>query len=560
MGFLPFLQWKHYYPITDFYTEWLAACLGLLALFFSFRRLDRLPLIALIPLSLIPVVWLQHTLGLIAYPQQAFLISLYLLWAALIAMLGHALKNEFGPGKVAEVLAWFILAGGLLNSFCAIFQHYHIGTVFDAFVTPDSAETVYGNLAQQNHFSDYTALGLASLLYLASKERMPWYFPVPFALFMLFTLALSGSRSAWVFLGAMALLSILFYRKERKLLYGSLLLVPVFGIMQFAAHLSFLDPNHATTSADRLLVIARDSGIRLYLWREAWLMFLKAPVLGVGFGQFAWHHFGYGPLFRNPAITGLYSNSHDIVLNFLAETGLMGSLLVFGGLFFWARRIGISSDIHAWWLIACLSILFLHSLDEYPLWYAHFLGLFMLFLGMGESRALRLPFARGAVAFLLISGSYMTTGLMRDYLDLEGLLYPRYHNGKPPLKPAALYAGLQQFRKGTLLAPYVDYSLAEMLPMDGKDLERKLELCERAAHFSPSGIVLYRYAALLALAGREREAEIEVERSASSDPDLLQEAFELYSGLAEKHPDEFLPLVGEVVMKLKEQDLAFRHQ
>ncbi len=562
MGVLPFLQWKHYYPITDFYTEWVAAFLGLCALACNYRRLSKFPLVSLVPLFLMLLVWLQFALGKITYPQQAAMVSLYLVWASLLAMLGYALKGEFGLEKIARTLAWFILAGGFASGAAAVLQHYFNHTAFDAFVTPDVSEAVYGNLAQQNHFSDYMALAMASLLYLAASGKIHRPAALPLGCFLLFMLALSGSRSAWLYLGALTLFSLIYCRKERNrvLLIAALLLVPAFALMQFLAHFPFLSGHGTLTSGDRLLVIGRDSGIRFYLWREAWMMFLKAPLLGVGFGQFAWHHFGYGPIFNDPQITGLYSNAHDIAFHLLAETGLAGTLLVFGGIFFWARRIDIAFDLHAWWLFAVLLIIALHSLDEYPLWYAHFLGIFMLFLGMGEARSLRLPFAQGVMILLLAAGSYWMAGLMRDYLDLEGLLYPSYHNGKPPLKPAALYDALYRFRKGTLLAPYVEYPMAEMMPVDETNLDSKLALSRRALHFSPSGMIVYRRAALLALAGRERAAKLEIGRAASSDPDLLEDALDLYSGLTEKYPGKFEPLVEEVKLKLKERNFAFHHQ
>ncbi len=562
MGVVPFLQWKHYYPITDFYTEWVAAFLGICALACNCRRLSRLPLVSLVPLALMLLIWVQFLLGRMIYPQQAALASLYLVWGALLAMLGYALKDEFGLEKIARTMAWFILAGGLASGVAAVLQHYFDHAAFGVFVTPDASGGVYGNLAQQNHFSDYTALAIASLLYLAASRKIHPLAALPLGGFLLFMLALSGSRSAWLYLAALTVLALLLHGRQRNgvLLTAALLLVPAFALMQFLAHFSFMGGHGTLTSGDRLLVIGRDSGIRFYLWREAWMMFLKSPLLGVGFGQFAWHHFGYGPAFNDPQITGLYSNAHDIAFHLLAETGLAGVLLVFGGIFFWARRIDIAFDIHAWWLFAVLLVIALHSLDEYPLWYAHFLGIFMLLLGMGEARSLRLPGAQGVTILLLAAGSYLMAGLMKDYLDLEGLLYPSYHNGKPPLRPAALYDALYRFRKGTLLVPYVEYPMAEMLPVDETNLDDKLRLSRRALHFSPSGMLVYRRAALLALAGREAAAKLEIRRAASSDPDLLEDALDLYSDLAGKEPGKFEPLVEEVKLKLKERNFAFHHQ
>lgn len=562
MGLLPFLQWKHYYPITDFYTEWTAAFIGFCAILCNFRRLSGIPWISLVPLLLILLVWLQFLLGRIDYPQRAFLVSLYLLWGSLLAMLGYALKAELGLEKVAATLAWFVLAGGAASGIIAALQHYSVHAFFDAYVTPDNGTTVYGNLAQQNHFSDYLALAMASLLYLAASKRIRIFFALPIGLFMLFALALSGSRSAWLYLASLTLMSLFHFRKEKSktLLYGSLLLVPAFALMQFFAHFHFFGTHATLTSGDRLLVIAKDSGIRLYLWREAWMMFLKAPLLGVGFGQFALHHFEYGPLFRDAQITGLYSNAHDVFLHLLAETGLVGVLLVFGGIFLWMRRIDLAFDLHAWWLFTLLSILALHSLDEYPLWYAQFFGLFMFLLGLAEAGSFRMPWARGLLALCLLFGGYFLTGLMKDYLDLERLLYPRYHSGKPPLGHDALYRALYKFRKGTLLTPYVEYPMAEIMPIDEKNLGLKLELGGRAVRFSPAGMVVYRQAALLAMSGREREAKLEIDRAASSDPDLLEEAGDLYAGLAEKAPEKFDPLLEEVAIKLKERNIAFHHQ
>ena len=102
--------------------------------------------------------------------------------------------------------------------------------------------------------------------------------------------------------------------------------------------------------------------------------------------------------------------------------------------------------------------------------------------------------------------------------------------------------------------------MAEMLPVDETNLDGKLRLSRRALHFSPSGMLVYRRAALLTLAGREGAAKLEIRRAAWSDPDLLEDALDLYSDLAEKEPGKFEPLVEEVNLKLKERNFAFHHQ
>lgn len=555
LGVLPFIQWKHYYPITDFYTEWVAGLLGFCAVLSYFRRLDELPVIAVVPLLMIALVWLQYGIGLIDYAEHAVLVSLYLLWGALLITLGHAIRRTIGMDRVVRSTAWFILVGGVLSGIAAIMQHYRIQSFIDHFITPDSSATVYGNLAQQNHFSDYISIALASLLYLVASKRLARLAAIPIGAFLLFVLALSGSRSAWLYLGALSVLGAITGKREQNsvLLYSALLLIPAFLAMQFLPHLHLISGHGAVTSGQRLLT--KDSGIRLYLWREAWMMFRNAPILGVGFGQFAWHHFQYGPLFNDSRITGFYSNSHDLIMNLLAETGIAGTSIVVGGVYLWARRTAMAWDRHALWIFSLLSIFALHSLDEYPLWYAQFLGLCMLLMGMAESRALRIPFLQVALAVTLVLGSYVLVGLMRDYRELEGLLFPDYQSGKPPLAPAALYDRLSHFRRGTLLRPYVDFPIADMMQINSVDLDRKLALSRRVVRYSPSGMIVYRGAAFLAMAGMKKQAVQEVERASCSDPDLLVEAGKLYLSLAKSEPKAFMPLVVEVGDRIRAREI-----
>ncbi len=553
MCILPFLQWKHYFPLTDFYTEWLAALLGFLAISFNFSELRDVPAIALIPLFMTGLVWLQYGLGMIDYVQNVSLVSLYLLWGSLMAVLGFTLKRQFGMEKVVLVLAFSLLIGGILNGVAAVVQHYRIPGFIDRFVTPDLSMAVYGNLAQQNHFSDYLCLSVASLLYLAAAKRIRVIVAMPIGLFLLFVLDLSGSRSAWLYLGAMTVLGLFLAKRSKVLLYGALLLIPAFFAVQFFSQLHFVSMHGTVTSGQRL--ISGESGIRFYLWREAWRMFLESPVLGVGFGDFAWHHFEYGPVFNDPGITGLYNNSHDLLMNLLAETGISGTLLVFGGIVFWARRLNRSFDLKAWWLYSLLAVIAIHSLDEYPLWYAQFLGLFLFLLGSGETRTFSVPFTKALAGMVLVLGSYLLVGLMKDYRELEGLLYPSYQGGKPQLQPAVLFEKLNQFNKFTLLRPYVEYPLSSMLPINPVDLDEKIELSRRAVRFSPAGMTLYRDAALLALAGKESEAKLEIDRASCASPEDLLEAGKLYLSLAGRNSTQFLPLVVEVGNRLKLREI-----
>ncbi|MBF8253475.1 MAG: ABC transporter permease [Deltaproteobacteria bacterium] len=165
---LPFLQPWHRYPLTSFYSEWLAFALGLgaaLALLHrKFWQDAAPPVVTIAPVGLIVVLGVQAALGRMPYEEQALTATLYLLWASLLMVLGHTIRRELGMTPVATTLAWFLLAGGAISALVGLLQHYQISTPFDSLVGRKAALQVYGNLGQPNHFAAYLTLSLASLL------------------------------------------------------------------------------------------------------------------------------------------------------------------------------------------------------------------------------------------------------------------------------------------------------------------------------------------------------------------------------------------------------------
>src|SRR5512141_128236 len=98
MFLLPFLNPYHFYPLTNFYTEWLALALGLAALApLSVKRFwdaveiptPTLWLLAFAALLLLQLVWVD-----IAYPEFSLLGALYVIWAALLLWLGRVLAKS----------------------------------------------------------------------------------------------------------------------------------------------------------------------------------------------------------------------------------------------------------------------------------------------------------------------------------------------------------------------------------------------------------------------------------------------------------------------------------
>jgi len=321
MWVFPFLHYRHENPLTTFDQEWWSAMLGLLAFSMlaarDFWKQPEIPRIAQLPVALIVVVMLQLSLHKVAYFDQALLYILYLLFAAMMMLLGARLRDCFGIERLAIALAIALLIGAELSALIGVLQHYQWHTPLDEVVVMQVSSGIYGNLAQPNHFANYIALGLISLGLLFQQRKLKLRYVIPLAIPLLFVMTLSGSRSSWLYMLLMVCLAWWSARRNatmRPLLRYSTLLIAGFGLMHLIVQISFMaGADNGTTTVQRLLAYngGGDTGgsIRLYLWHEAWLIFMQSPLLGVGFGQFAWHHFQLLPLLHPSNISGLYNNA-----------------------------------------------------------------------------------------------------------------------------------------------------------------------------------------------------------------------------------------------------------
>ena len=557
MWVLPFLYWIHAYPITTFYQEWGAAVLGLCAmsLLVAQRHWQQpeIPRIVLLPIGLMLLVLMQFALGKMPYFGQMLLITLYLLWATLLIMLGHRLREQLGLPLLATVLAAFLLLGAELNALIGVLQHYVWHTFLDSVVVVKLSPAVFGNMAQPNHFANYIALGLISLGLLHMHWRMRIWQVALLAAPLLFVLVLSGSRSSWLYLLCIAGMTFLWQRRDKvflPLLHYSLALLLGFGLMHFVVQLPWLVPASGNiTTMERLF--AGGSSVRLYIWREAWLILTQLPLMGAGFGQFAWHHFQFGPVLRNTGINGLYNNAHSLVMQIAAEMGLAGLLVLFGTLALWFWQVcRAQRSIYHWWGYSLLIVLAIHSMLEYVLWYAYFLGVAALMLGtLDTTYRLKLGSVwRLSVAAILLLGALSMLQLWQGYRNLEEVMAKGNVN--------RIRAGLVALYGQPLLQPYAELFVSSMPPASTDHLADRRASNERAMHFIPISPVVYGEALLLALSGEQAAAQLQMERAIWSYPGDFPQTSEQLRALAREDPIHFAALLEFALQKYEERQRA----
>jgi O-antigen ligase len=566
MWVLPFLYYFHAYPITTFYQEWGAGVLGLCAmpllLTTRYWQAPEVPRIVILPIGLMLVLMIQFFVGRITHFDHLMLLSLYFLFTALLMMLGQALRVELGLSTLATALAVFLLVGAELNTLAGVLQHYRWNTFLNPFITAKTSMAVYGNTAQPNHYANYLALGMISLGLLYMRFSMRIWQVILLAAPMLFVMVLSGSRSSWLYLMFATLLAFLWQRRDkalRPLMYYSLALLLGFGLMHLVVQIPWLaGSTGSVTSAERLFGDNASGAIRSQLWREAALIFTQFPLLGAGFGQFAFQHQQLAVEMHYPAIFGLYNNAHNLVMQIAAEAGLAGVAILLGtlGLWFWQSVTRVAQfTLYHWWGYAILAVLGIHSLLEYPLWYTYFIGVAAVMLGIFDASSYRLELrnlGRASVAMMLVLGALSLLQAFQGYKRLEHALTLRGMAAKDRSLIPRVQDELMAVNNSPLLSSYAEMFIANTMEMSADHLKEKLELNERALHFIPIAPVVYHQALLLALSDEPEKAKIQMEQAIWAYPKDYPTAVLELEEMARKDPARFSPLLEFATQKIEE--------
>ncbi|HGL4260961.1 PglL family O-oligosaccharyltransferase [Burkholderia dolosa] len=511
---VPYAITHHTYPIPTFYSEFSALVLYLLVglsvvlLVRTGRSAEPFaaPAAFVAPLGFAAVLIAQVALLPLKVPSMNWLAVGYL-GAALVAMqAGYALAREGLVDAVAQMMAGALLVGGVFAVGCQIVQLFHVESAVSPFVVVYNIAVdrrPYGNMAQANHLATYIAFALAGALYLVQTRRLAVWAWVVLSIVLSTGLALTVSRGPWLQVAVMVVAGLWMAWLESRRAPGNrrAWLMPVALAVAFVAvnvavrwaNLHF-HLNLAESAAERM----RDAGQiapRLALWKYGLAMFREHPLLGVGWGEFPWHQFA---LVRTLGGVEIANNSHDIFIDLLAKSGLVGlGVLVVTLVAWFVRALRAPQSSTRVFGFALIGILLMHALVEYPQQYMFFLLPAMFVIGLLDVKPLRILPSRaafGLFAVLSLGGLLATVPVLRDYQRAEVLYYGS--------NPAAQYRDAPSL----LFGAWGDYGAATLLTISRDDLPAKLAAHERAIALLPGETVLRRYAVLQALAGREADA------------------------------------------------------
>jgi putative inorganic carbon (hco3(-)) transporter len=213
-------------------------------------------------------------------------------------------------------------------------------------------------------------------------------------------IVLSWSRGAWLgAAGGLAAVALLSLRGSARAVLAVVLMAaaafwtvgppPVKTMIE--SRLAELTPAAALIDPARTEITDANFAVveRVAHWQAGLAMFADHPLLGVGIGNYAVAYPDYAP----PHFYDALGHAHNVYVNFLAETGLLGTVpwLVFWfGALWWAARSARRATGDAWMaagVLGCLVYLSIHNFFD-NLFVAHMqLQLALLLGGLASAEA-----------------------------------------------------------------------------------------------------------------------------------------------------------------------------
>lgn len=528
------LSWllpNHYFPWVTFYSDfsafllllvmmgWLVLCRGLA---FSLSTL------VLVVVACIPVV--QWGVGLVVFGGDAFMVSLYLLGAAIAIAVGRGMYS-FAGGKGVEVAAWIVVVGSVVSIWIALVQWLSLsGSIF--IVDLPYGRRPYANMAQPNNLATFLCAGLASVLYLWERSRIGAWPASILATLLLFGVGLTQSRTPWV--GAIFLLVWWCWKSRACGLH-----LPAHKLLMWVAGYAALVLLFPYISESLYLptvsLLERAQALhRLDLWRQLWFAVLAGDWWGYGWNQVSTAQIAVALQYAVPL---LVEHSHNVLLDLLLWNGPLigGVIIVLGSLWLGglAWRSGTLESVYA---LLVVGFVFLHAMLEFPLEYAFFLIPTCLLLGMVEAdqnipAIVKIPHWAGVLGCVL--GVVLMVWVWREYRVIEeDHRLMRFETARIGHLRAERIAPdvmlLDQLRE------FLRFARTEARP--GMTME-ELDWMKRVAHRYPYPPSIFRYTLALSLNGRAESAAIEMMRLRSlHGEELYQEARAGLMGLGEEYP------------------------
>ena len=419
---------NHYLPWLSAWQDGFAmAALALVACLCQVGGAIARPFAAALVLATLSVA-VQSLTGVILFTGDAVAVWLYLAAFGLALVVGNGLAapregprddSPDAPNEIFGVFAASVVMCAAISVGVALVQWtkaYQL-VIFMAELPPGARP--FGNVAQPNHLCTIAFMGLCGLGVLHQSRRIGTGALAFGSTFLVLGMVMSGSRTAWLQLAALAVV-VMPLRKRADLRLGPRWLA--FVIVGFVvATLLWPGLNELLDlSGQRSPNTSLGSDARPPFWRLILDAIGQRPLVGYGWQQVVVAQMQAA--LDVPAVQRHFEFAHNIVLDLLVWAGVpVGGLIVVFLIWGFLRLIRRCRDGQSALMLAAVAGLGMHALVEHPHAFAYFLipaGVMLgAALGRAPAQAVRIPGRAVAVLGAVFAVALAVVG--RDYLLAE---------------------------------------------------------------------------------------------------------------------------------------------
>ncbi len=549
----------HTFPYWVFYSEYVAISAIVIAtlMVLSNQRASivAVPKTVVLPLATAALVLVHAITGHMAAPWDGAIGIAYLLAATAAMVLPFNLFRA--DAIVARNRAWNALAiacvaAGTVSALITFFQYLGVDNLlgdWSAFYSGDAngLNRPYANLGQPNQLALLLCWSLAALWWLHQSRKLGNGLALLISGLLLASLVVTQSKIAWMIVPVIAGASVLGHRVAgvRRISPTVVVVLALYFIAMIVLLPNFgeIIGTHTQSLTDRM----QTNAVRTVMILQGLYIGLQHPLIGAGWGSFGEAQVTVALQFGD---TQYAMHAHNLVANLAAETGWIFTLgfCAATGWWFYTRFVRLLLTPERLLALMILSAVGLHSMVEFPLWYAYILVPVGLVIGLVESSATDTvtnrawSFPRKLFMGIALASGLCLAAAAADYrnlvqsfrafgFELVGLKYAEGSVERP---------------RWTALPHYYDYlDFAQVRPtvaMTPEEIEKAEHVATRFA-YAP---VLMRLATIYALNGRPDDAVAIVATMRKLYPQRYTETYLAWKTLAEEFPQVLAPVYGRL--------------
>lgn len=443
-------------------------------------------------------------------------------WTSLISALSATVLYLLRHRLEARFIAAGWLLAATISALIGLLQYFILTENLGAWAVQTNPGTAFAHLRQRNQFASLTSIGLIALVGWVTLSQDTKHVPVwakYVALLLAAGNAASGSRTGllqWILILALIAWWGWRDRRETVALAFQAAVFYAFSIFALPRLLEFAT-GVAWTGLWERFGQSPTCGSRLVLWSNALTLVSERPWFGWGWGELKYAHFV--TLYPGARFCEILGNAHNLPLHLAVELGVPAALLICGAFlaWVWRERPWLEKDPSrqlAWSLIA---VVLLHSMLEYPLWYAPFqlafgLSVWILFIVQDSTETRRVE----SIGIKLIVPVVMILACV--YVAWE------YHRVSQiylaPQQRSTVYREdtLNKMRGSWLFDKQVQFAELGMTPLTEQNAQWTFDLSKKMLHFSPEPRVIQKAIESGYILGKKEEVQFQLARYRAAFP------------------------------------------